>query len=186
MRSLLHRDLIMADPFETLGVESRFDLDLRALEQRHRDLSKALHPDRYTGAPAAERRLSLGRAIDVNEAFRVLRDPIRRAEALLRRGGASVGETAEPPAPPALLMEIMEVREELSDAARARDLPTILRLGATMSARQEATLKKLAQAFQEASAEPGKIIRALPILGELRYVRRFLDEVSALEEELSP
>ena len=97
-----------------------------------------------------------------------------------------MGETAEPPAPPALLMEIMEVREELSDAARARDLPTILRLGATMSARQEATLKKLAQAFQEASAEPGKIIRALPILGELRYVRRFLDEVSALEEELSP
>ena len=176
----------MADPFETLGVEPRFDLDLRALEQRHRDLSKALHPDRYTGAPAAERRLSLGRAIDVNEAFRVLRDPIRRAEALLRRGGASVGETAEPAAPPALLMEIMEVREELSDAARAKDLPAIQRLGATMSARQEATLTKLAQAFQDASAEPGKISSALPILGELRYVRRFLDEVSALEEELSP
>ena len=58
----------MSDPFETLGVEARFDLDLRAVEQRHRDLSKALHPDRYTGAPAAERRMSLSRAIDVNEA----------------------------------------------------------------------------------------------------------------------
>ena len=186
MRSLLHRDLTMADPFETLGVEARFDLDLRALEQRHRDLSKALHPDRYTGAPAAERRLSLGRAIDVNEAFRVLRDPIRRAEALVRRAGIAVGETAEPAAAPALLMEMMDAREELSDAARAKDLTGIVRLGATMTARQDAILARLAQAFDAAAAEPQKMSGALPILGELRYVRRFLDEVSALEEELSP
>ena len=176
----------MADPFETLGVEPRFDLDLRALEQRHRDLSKALHPDRYTGAPAAERRLSLGRAIDVNEAFRVVRDPIRRAEALLRRSGVAVGETAEPAAPPALLMEMMEAREELADVARAKDLAGVLRLGAGMSARQSATIERLARAFDAAAKEPGKINGALPILGELRYVRRFLDEVSALEEELSP
>ena len=94
----------MADPFDTLGVEPRFDLDSSALEQRHRDLSRALHPDRYTGAPAAERRLSLGRAIDVNEAFRVLKDPIRRAEALLRRAGVPVGEISEPRPPPDLLM----------------------------------------------------------------------------------
>src|SRR5262245_41178207 len=88
----------MIDPFETLGVEPRYNLDLRALEQRHRDLSKALHPDRYASAPAAERRLSLSRAIDVNEAFRALRDPVRRAEALVRRAGVPVGETAEPKA----------------------------------------------------------------------------------------
>lgn len=176
----------MGDPFETLGVEPRFDLDLRALEQRHRDLSKALHPDRYAGAPAAERRLSLGRAIDVNEAFRVLRDPIRRAEALVKKAGVAVGETAEPPAAPALLMEMMEAREELSDAARAKNLAGVLRLGAGMRARQEATIARLAQAFTAAAAEPQKMSAALPILGELRYVRRFLDEVAALEEELSP
>jgi molecular chaperone HscB len=176
----------MGDPFETLGVEPKFDLDLRALEQRHRDLSKALHPDRYTGAPAAERRLALGRAIDVNEAFRVLRDPIRRAEALVKKAGVAVGETAEPAAAPALLMEMMEVREELSDAARARDLAAVLRLGAAMTARQEATIEKLARAFDAAATEPQKMSGALPLLGELRYVRRFLDEVAALEEELSP
>src|SRR5690242_13592019 len=112
----------MNDPFATLGVEARFDLDPRALERRHRDLSRALHPDRYTGAGSAERRIALSRAIDVNEAFRALKDPIRRAEALIRRAGVAVGETAEPRPPPALLMEMMEAREELSEAARARDL----------------------------------------------------------------
>jgi molecular chaperone HscB len=55
-----------------------------------------------------------------------------------------------------------------------------------MTARQDATIEKLAQAFEAAVTEPQKMSGALPILGELRYVRRFLDEVSALEEELSP
>jgi molecular chaperone HscB len=176
----------MTDPFETLGVEARFNLDPRSLEQRHRDLSKALHPDRYASAPAAERRLSLGRAIDVNEAFRTLRDPIRRAEALLRRSGVPVGETGEPQAAPALLMEMMEAREELSEAARAKDLGRVGALGEGMRAREKFTLDRLARAFDEAAADPQKAKSALSILGELRYLRRFLDEVSAIEEELAP
>lgn len=175
----------MTDPFETLGVEARFDLDLRALEQRHRDLSKALHPDRYVGAPAAERRLSLSRAIDVNEAFRTLRDPIRRAEAIVRRAGVPIGETAEPKAAPTLLMEMMEAREELSDAARGRDAARVAVLGGAMSERQRAIEERLGRELTAAGADPEALRKALPLIGELRYVRRFLDEVSAIEEELA-
>src|SRR5689334_12410104 len=80
------------DPFEVFGIPPRFEVDLAALELRHRDLSKALHPDRYAGAPAAERRLALNRAIEVNEAWRVLREPVKRAEALFARAGVPVGE----------------------------------------------------------------------------------------------
>jgi len=176
----------MPDPFETLGVEARFDFDLRSLEQRHRDLSKALHPDRYAGAPAAERRMALSRAIDVNEAFRVLRDPIKRAEALVRRAGVPLGETAEPKAPPSLLMEMMELREELAEAARAKDLARVSGLGAVMSARSRAILDRLGREFDVAGGDHQKLTKVLLSLGELRYVRRFLDEVSAIEEELAP
>src|SRR5205814_616230 len=130
----------MIDPFETLGVDARFDLDLRAVEQRHRDLSRALHPDRYSGAPAAERRLSLSRAIDVNEAWRIVKDPIKRAEALARRAGVAVGETSEPKPAASLLMEMMEVREELADAARAKDAARIAQLGEAMRAREATTI----------------------------------------------
>jgi molecular chaperone HscB len=173
----------MKDPFDTLGLAPRFGLDLAALELRHRELSRALHPDRFVGATAAERRISLGRAIDVNESFRALKDPVRRAEALLRRAGAAVGETSEPKPPPALLMEMMEVREELADARRARDLDAVLRLATSMRAREEGTLARLARAFDgDPPARPDEI---LPLLGELRYIRRFLEEVSAIEEELA-
>jgi molecular chaperone HscB len=176
----------MPDPFETLGVPPRFQLDLDLLEQRHRALSKALHPDRYTGAPAAERRMSLAKAIDVNEAWRTLRDPIRRAEALLRRAGVDVGEVGEPKASPALLMEMMDAREELGEAARAKDAARVAKLGAAMRTREAAVLGALGRAFDDGLGDPQKMAQALPALGELRYVRRFLDEVSAIEEELDP
>jgi molecular chaperone HscB len=172
---------MMSDPFETLGVEPRFQLDLAALEQRHRDLSRALHPDRYAGAPAAERRLALGRAIDVNEAFRALKDPVRRAEALLTRAGVPVGETREPKPSPDLLMEMMELREELAGAGRAKDLARVQKLAEAMRVRQRAVEQRLGHALSEPDPHP-----ALPELGELRYIRRFLDEVSAIEDDLAP
>jgi molecular chaperone HscB len=79
-----------------MEVERRFDLDVAALDARRKELSRALHPDRFASSPAAERRMALGRAIEVNEAFRALRDPIRRAEALARSLELPVGETSEP------------------------------------------------------------------------------------------
>jgi len=175
-----------SDPFEILGMEPRFDLDLRALEQRHRDLSRALHPDRYAGAPSAERRLALSRAIDVNEALRVLKDPIRRAEALLARAGAAVTETGGPKPTPSFLMEVMELREELAEAGRALDLGRVGKLAAAMRGRQEDVERRLGAALDEGRGDPQKITAAVPVLGELRYIRRFLDEVSAIEEELAP
>lgn len=43
----------MNDPFEMLGVERRFDLDLKVLEKTHRELSRALHPDKFVQAGAS-------------------------------------------------------------------------------------------------------------------------------------
>src|SRR3954469_17609287 len=115
----------MIDPFDTLGIAPTFEIDVGAVEKRYRDLSRVLHPDKYVGASAAERRMSLGKAVEVNEAWRLLRGPIRRAESLFRRHGMSVGETAEPKAPPAFLMEMMEHREALSEAKTQGDRAAI-------------------------------------------------------------
>lgn len=171
----------MIDPFQTLGVPARFDLDPAELATRHRDLSRALHPDKFTGAPANERRLSLSRAIEVNDAYRVLKDPIKRAEALLRRANVPVGETNEPKPSPALLMEMMEQREELGDARRGKDLVVVRALEERMRTREREVLSAIGELFASNNFEA-----VLLRLGELRYVRRFLDEVDATLEELSP
>ena len=161
-----------------MGLEPRFELDARLVEERHRELSKALHPDRFAGAPATERRLALSRAIEVNDARRTLKDPVKRAEALLARAGVKTGEGVEPPASGELLMEMMELREDLQTIATARDS---VRLGLVKDRtrfRERALLAELGRVLDR----EGPKAAALPLLGELRYVRRVLDEVGALEE----
>jgi molecular chaperone HscB len=83
-------------------------------------------------------------------------------------------------------MEMMEAREELSDAADDEQLERVLELGEQMRERQKAILGELGRGFGAAEGDRQRLKDLLPKLGELRYVRRFLDEVGAIEERLSP
>ncbi len=164
------------DPFAILGVEPTFALDLKVVEKAHRDLSRALHPDKYGSAGASERQMALGKVIEVNEAARALKDPVRRAEALFARGGVPVGETEEPKPTPDFLMDILEQREALSDASDAKDRSAIAKLAASIRARMKTAEEALGSALVP-SAAVESLRPQLPRLGELRYYRRFLDEV---------
>jgi len=169
------------DPFETLGVEPAYGLDLAVLEQRHRDLSRALHPDRHAASGAAERRMALGRAIEVNQAFRILKDPVRRAEALLSLRGVQTGEGKEPPASPALLMDVMERREALAEARQTKNEAALSRLVAEVNSAALRTQAALADEFASPTGNSAEILKRI---GELRYYRRFLDEAASIADDL--
>lgn len=177
-------------PFESLGLAPTFDLDAAVLDRRHRDLSLTFHPDRLKGAPAAERRAQLGRSVEINEAYRKLRDPLSRAQALLDALGIeppSAGQTSS-----ALLMEMMERREQLS-ALRAKpeqaSFEELRRDEVAGLARAEAALSESFRAIQ-ALRTGGETLqplagRALELMNEMRYRRRLLDEIEAHLDELS-
>jgi molecular chaperone HscB len=176
------------DPFSTLGLARRYDLDQSELERRYRDLQRALHPDRHTNAPPSERRMKLQKAVQVNEAYRTLRDDQRRAEALLAalsgEAGVPVVDPAEK-ADPDLLMEMMELRESLSEAKATRDVAEVQRLAKRVTREQAELRTKLTQAFAAVPAPPPAealaSIRAL--VSRLKYYQRFLDEVAVFEDE---
>src|SRR5262245_33922802 len=144
------------DPFATLGAPRRFDLDLTVLEKTHRELSRALHPDKFAQAGASERRAALEKAASVNEAWRILRDPIRRAEALFQLEGFAVGETNEPQPSPMFLMEMMEEREALADARAARDLEKVRKLAAGIEAHAKSVEAQISAAFDSVTPEKGE------------------------------
>lgn len=171
------------DPFAALGLEPRFDLDPRALEDRFRERSREIHPDRFVGAPAAERTQALIRTRALNDAYQVLRRPQRRAEALLARAGVAIGDREV--LAPAFLMEILELREELAGARAADDGPTVTRLAATMRARQRGLLDGLTPLFAGlGGADDAAILAAIKRdLITLRYVDRYLDECDAALDE---
>ena len=171
------------DPFATLGIERKFDVDLAAVEKTHRELSRALHPDKFAGAGATERRLALAKAVEVNESWRVVRDPIRRAEALFTLAGVPVGENKEPKPDAALLMDMMEQREALAEAKQKKDAGAVRALAESIEERAAHTERELSQAFTHTNGG-GRLAAAVPKLGELRFYRRFLDEVSASLDEI--
>lgn len=170
------------DPFATLGLPRAYDVDLPAVEKTHRELSRALHPDRFVQAPASERKASLEKAVAVNEAWRIVRDPIRRAEALLALAGVPVGEENKTKNDPEFLMEMLELREALAEAKSARDAARVHEMAGAIEARSADVQASLAEGFH---GDPASFASLAGKVGELRFYRRFLDEVSAIEDELS-
>jgi molecular chaperone HscB len=170
------------DPFATLGIERQFEIDLAAVEKTHRELSRALHPDRFSGTGASERRLALSRAVEVNESWRTVRDPIRRAEALFALAGVKVGEDHEPKPSQILLLDMLEQREALEEAKARRDPAAVGALATAVEARAQDAERSLSEGFSRAGGNADALGALVPKLGELRFYRRFLEEVSAIED----
>jgi molecular chaperone HscB len=167
----------VTDPFTTLGIPHAYDVDLRAVEKIHRDLSRALHPDRHARGGASERREALRRAVEVNDAWRIVRDPVRRAEALLALRPLARG-AREAPLESEFLMEVLERREALAEARVARDRARVDSLAQDVRASVAEAERELARGLA------GEADAGLPsVVGKLRFYLRFLDEVSAIEDE---
>jgi molecular chaperone HscB len=171
------------DPFATLGLPRRYDMDRGELEARYRELQKALHPDRHAGASASQRAMNMGKAVEVNDAYRVLKDELRRAEALLIALGGNVSGDAGA-ADPEFLMEVMELREGLGEAKAEKDLARVRTLAGQVEAMRGEARDALVKAFEAAEAgDDAALKKAAALVGRLKYFRRFLDEVSVIEEE---
>jgi hypothetical protein len=89
-----------------------------------------------------------------------------------------VGEDREPKAAPEFLMDMLEQREELARATGARDLAAVRGLAEAVRARADEAERDLSRGFAK-----GETSSLLGRLGELRFYRRFLDEVSAADDE---
>jgi molecular chaperone HscB len=171
------------DPFTTLGLDARYDLDPSELEARYRELSKILHPDRHAQEPAGQRRMSLEKAVEVNEAYRTLKDDLARASALLALKGHEIPEGKEPPADPMFLMEVMELREALSDARKAKDIDAVSALATKVRDMKREATREMAELFAAIDGPGANLAVVAALLTRLRYYRRFLDEVEVIEEE---
>ncbi len=174
------------DRFAALGVPRRFSIDLGLAESNFKKLSRQVHPDRFATADPRARKAALSRTVQLNEAWRTLKDPIRRAEYLLelagfglkgddRKAGGAGSASREVSAPPALLMEILELREELADAQRSGDSTKVHAMAQAMRARHGDTLAALSAALDDGSG--AKLEEAARLMVGLRYYQRFLDEV---------
>lgn len=174
------------DAFDVLGLTPSLELDLATLEQRYRELQRQLHPDKFVQASSSERRASLARAVSVNDAYRALKSELKRAELLYARFVGRAAEAEQATAEPELLMEMMELREELSAVRKRGDVARAGQLRAHVHELQSASLSTLKQAFEAAQPQRSAALqhKAAQALMRLRYYKRFQDEVDALEDDV--
>src|ERR1700730_9803098 len=109
----------MHDFFLTLGVERTFGFENAALERRFHELQRQSHPDRFAGANEGILGSALDRSSDINEAYRTLRDPLRRTKHLLSLYGYSVEQSKQVPMD--LLELVMNVQEKIAELDFATD-----------------------------------------------------------------
>ena len=119
------------DYFSVFGLEPKLNLDLDALETEFHRLSRKVHPDRFARFGENERQWSLADTALLNDAYRTLKDPLRRTEYLLKLQGAEIGEEhsgkdkdgrKDPSRVPAdLLEEVFELNMQLEEMRMARN-----------------------------------------------------------------
>jgi molecular chaperone HscB len=159
----------MDDPFGTLGLEPALDIDRNTLEARYLELTRACHPDHHGGGlDEAEQIALLDRAARINDAYRLLRDPWRRAEALLELRDPGVIERNKQ-LDPGFLMEAMELAEEVATAAEGSSAENLTR-------RLETSIEEDRQRLAAAVADRDHDAAAVA-LHESRYHRKALNDL---------
>lgn len=171
------------DYYRAFGIPTRLVLDEADLQQRFYALSRQIHPDRFTLKDPLERQHSLDATAVLNDGYRVLRDPVARAEYVLKRHGLELGEQRSKDVPPELLEEVFELNMALEEVrggeAGARgELEGARQRFVALQAAIDADLHQQFRAYDDSqSSDVLATVRGL--LNRRRYIRNLVRDVEA-------
>ncbi len=161
---------IADDDFTLFGLPPRHALDRAALDARWRELQGEVHPDRFVAEGAAAQRIAMQWAVRVNEAYQRLKDPLRRAAYLCELRGVPVDAERNTAMPAAFLIQQMQWREALDDAAGLAEVEQI-------DAEVQRTERTLLADVQRRLDDAGDAAGAAADVRALMFVHRFRQDV---------
>ena len=117
------------DYFTFFGLPPKLNIDISVLEKDFYEFSRKLHPDLSARSSAQEQQWSLEQSSLLNDAYRTLRDPIKRTQYLLHLEGVALEEQSKSATeqaratgavkkqivPPDLLEEVFELNMQLEE-----------------------------------------------------------------------
>ncbi len=159
----------------------KLNIDPEDLQRRFYDLSRLLHPDRFMRKSETERQYSLDATSILNDAYRTLRDPVRRAQYLLKQQGFEIGEQRSNDVPPELLEEVFELNmalEELrgGDESARPQLEAAQENFAAMIQASDAELQTRFAAY-DAAPDQEKLAQIRALLNRRKYIQNLVNEV---------
>ncbi|MFC2543815.1 MAG: Fe-S protein assembly co-chaperone HscB [Aggregatibacter sp.] len=170
----------MNNPFALFDLPVAFQVDSALLNERYLALQKSLHPDNFSAASAQEQRLAIQKSAEINDALRILKDPITRADSII---AINTGETENPEEKSNndidFLMQQMEWRETLENIENRKDTDELTAFAQEINQIRHAILSELSTALD---AQHWDIARA--ITDKLRFIKKLQAEIERVEETL--
>ncbi|WP_158972885.1 co-chaperone HscB [Paraglaciecola sp. L3A3] len=167
--------------FELFNLPASFDVDLAAVSQTYQTLQRLTHPDKFAGGSSQEKLLAVQKNAQVNDAYTMLKSPLRRAEYLLELRGIDLQHEQQTIKDTQFLMQQMEWREELAEIEQQSEpLDALESLDGAISQEISGELAQLKSYLQqEANQQAAELIRKLKFLYKMRT------EIELKEEALS-
>lgn len=164
--------------FVLFGVPARFAQDAAAIDARWKQLQREAHPDRFAAQGAAAQRVALQWSVRINEAYRRLRDPLRRASYLCELRGMPIQAESNTAMPADFLVQQMAWREALEDAST---LAEVQALATQVAARRNDILSTLGEALDGAQ----DAARAVAQVRALMFIERFQEDIERQADTLA-
>jgi molecular chaperone HscB len=168
---------LQSNDFELFGVPERFAQDSAALDARWKELQREAHPDRFAAQGATAQRVAMQWSVRINEAYRRLKDPLQRAGYLCELRGAPIDAENNTAMPATFLIEQMEWREALDDAA---DEPALAALDEQLRASRAQVLQDIERLLDR---DNDAVAAALQVRA-LMFIERFGRDVEDRFEQL--
>lgn len=178
--------------FDFFGIERRLSLDTESLQKRFYELSRQWHPDRFSRKSAAEQAQALEASSILNDGYRTLRDPVKRAEYLLTEEGFPINEQRSKDVPPELLEEVFELNMMLEELKAGDENARPQLEGAEQNFLKlrgeiDGGLETLFAKYDEADAESPTARQALSEIRGLLNRRRYIENlIRDVDRALSP
>ena len=168
---------LSSSDFELFGLPDSYAQDSAAIDARWKELQREVHPDKFAAQGAAAQRMAMQWSVRVNEAYRRLRDPVKRAAYLCERRGAPINAESNTAMPGEFLIQQMAWRDELEEAQSEGDLG---RVNAELAQARADSFARIEQLLDET----GDAAAAARQVRKLMFIERFAHDVEARFDEL--
>jgi molecular chaperone HscB len=169
----------MQNHFELFHLPVRFDVDMAALNAAYHEVQGRVHPDKFAHASDTEKRVAMQWATRANEAYQVLKHPLKRATYLCELNGVDLQTESNTAMPPAFLMQQMEWREGLDEARAANDVEALEQLDEEMRSVRKQKLERVGSLI-----DGGDFEQAAKEVRQLMFLEKFGEEVAQAFEKI--
>ena len=169
--------------FQLFGLAEKFTIDNNQLSEVYQALQKKVHPDRFAHASDQEQLLAVQKSAMINDAYQTLKNPLKRADYMLKLRGTEVPNEQATISGNQFLMRQMELREMLAEVKYANDIDAaVFEINQILDSEFSVLFKAMQIKLTENTIETNK--SAHQDLRKLKFYQKLHVELDRLEDLL--